>query len=86
MPDLSKVTDFDLFKQGLVSMDELEREGPVMNNFRCGLIDPQHEWGVVEYDMEDEPPYQVCRACGEVRRAPAHLLNTSTAYWNWWRE
>lgn len=70
MPSLDKVTDHMLLQQGLVSIDEIEHDGPVMNPMGCGLFEPEHDWSKTQDDIEDEPPYQFCRCCGQVRRSP----------------
>ncbi len=70
MPCLSKTTDHMLLQAGMVSIDEIEHEGPVMNPFGCGVLAPEHDWSKTQTDIEDEPPYQFCRDCGAVRASP----------------
>lgn len=76
MPVLSKATDLDLLQCGLVSIDEIEHEGPVLDPLGCwtiredGSLGPEHDWSKTMNDIEDEPPYQHCRDCGSLRRSP----------------
>lgn len=73
MPNLSEVTDADLFDQGLVSLFSLTFKGPIMDPFpvchslemQILKMEPKHEW--VENIDSDEGAYRKCTRCGQLK-------------------
>lgn len=62
---LEDVTDEDLLKAGLITIDEGKYEGPVVPGcFRAEW----HSWSAPRY-MPEDGWYQACCTCGEVKRA-----------------
>lgn len=82
MPALKDCTDLDLMAQGLVTLDEIERDGPVLaNTLQClALLPPRmklgyvHDWSppFIAADFNDRgedihSDVQQCWRCGAVR-------------------
>ncbi|QIG70733.1 hypothetical protein EVB91_182 [Rhizobium phage RHph_I1_18] len=65
--NLADATDEDLLKAGLTSLDELKRDGQVLNPMKCWTFDGmQHELSAPR--MCDEGWYRACVQCGYVEQ------------------
>ncbi|AXQ70020.1 hypothetical protein HOU03_gp248 [Caulobacter phage CcrSC] len=76
MPSLSEATDLMLLKQGLVSLEDLERS-PVLRPLNCWtlFLDTfnlgfSHDWSLPFLEKTDwgHLEVQTCHVCGAVRR------------------